>query len=517
MPAGPDPEDRTVAVLADLPLHDRSPSLPAPRRAGTPGSTGKTAVETCPAATITGIPAILLRFDLAVFGLGALAFVLLFWADIRRSSGYSCNLRGWERAAIAIGHGLAGVLILFLSSLIASALGLRFERAGEGIGGILLCIGLAYVGFSSFGLAWKALRSRPSRLLLQVHLALSVAATVLLLLLAVWAPVASLRKGMVPLALAGVILGSLLIALWQYRGNITRPATPKEGGAAGGGACVPVPGEVPARATSETVSPFPRELSGRFADPVIIGTGGLSRVFRARRKEDGRVVAVKVPLALDEATGKAFLREMRAWEGLSHPNILPILGANILPVPYVEMEYLPRSLEELGKPVDLKTAARIVAGIARGLAYAHARGIIHRDLKPGNILLTRDLEPKIGDWGLSRFLTGSTVTDVQGFSPRYAAPEQVDPKRYGPVGPATDIHGLGAIFYELVTGRPAFGGDGIAEITHGILSDVPVPPSAINPDAGPVDGIILRCLEKEPGKRYRSAADLERDLLPFTG
>jgi len=516
MPAGPDRGNRTEGALPDLPPHDRAFPLPAPQRQAAPDSTGVPATETCPAATVAGIPAILLRFDLAVFGLGALAFILLFWADMGRSRGFSCQLRKWEGVALAIGHGLAGVLVLFLSFLIASALGLRFEKAGEGISGILLCIGLSYVGFSSFGLAWKAIRSRPSRLLLQLHLVLSIAATVLLLLLAVWAPVAPLRKGMVPLALAGVILASLLLALWQYRRNIPGPATPKEGGMAGGGAGAPVSGGVPAQA-SETVSPFPRELSGRFADPVIIGTGGLSRVFRVRRKEDGRVVAVKVPLALDEATGKAFLREMRAWEGLSHRNILPILGANILPVPYVEMEYLPRSLEDLEKPVDLKTAARIVAGIARGLAYAHARGIIHRDLKPGNILLTPDLEPKIGDWGLSRFLTGSTVTDVQGFSPRYAAPEQVDPKRYGPVGPATDIYGLGAIFYELVTGRPAFGGDGIAEITHGILSNVPAPPSAINPDAGPVDGIILRCLEKDPGKRYRSAADLERDLLPLIG
>jgi len=449
----------------------------------------------------------LARFDLAVLGLGALAFVLLFWADGERSRDWTCTLTRREGILLAVGNAATGIAILCLSFLIASSLGIRLELAGEGPGSVLFCVMLFYLGFSSLGLGWKALRSLPSRLLLQVHPVFSALAAVLLLLVPLSAT--PVRKAILPLVLAGVILLSTILALMQYRRNRPRTGTTERGGGEGPAA--------PRAPGAETVTAFPRELSARYVDPVIVGTGGLSRVFRARRREDGREVAVKVPLALDETTGKAFLREMQAWMGLSHDNILPILGANILPVPYVEMEFLPRSLEDLEKPVDPETAARIVAGIARGLSYAHARGIVHGDLKPGNILLTQELQPKIGDWGLSKFLGVSTATDVQGFSPRYAAPEQLDPGEYGPVSTRTDIYGLGAVFYELVTGRPPFTGNGITAITRGILHDEPVPPSTLNPVARPVDGIILKCLEKDPGKRYQDARDLERDLVPFTG
>jgi serine/threonine protein kinase len=313
-----------------------------------------------------------------------------------------------------------------------------------------------------------------------------------------------------------VTIASLVLALWHHlrmKSGEDRSYGPgmREGDETRVGRREPVP------SGPDLPSPFPGDLLTRFAEPVVIGSGGVSRVFRARRRDTGRMVAVKVPLAMDEATGMSFLKEMRAWEGLHHGNIVRILGANILPVPYVEMEYLPRSLDDLEKPLDTRVAARIVAGIARGLAFAHGRGIIHRDLKPGNILVTDALEPKIGDWGLSRFTGGATATDISGFSPRYAAPEQLDPGRYGKPDRRTDIYGAGCIFYELVTGRPPFDGGSIAEITGRILTTDPVPPSVLNPATAPVEGIIVRCLEKEPGRRYQEAAALERDIREFLG
>jgi hypothetical protein len=380
---------------------------------------------------------------------------------------------------------------------------------------VSLCILLAFLGFSSFGLALAAYRSRPAPVLSRYHPFLSAVATAALLILIPLSPVA-VRRSMILLGLGGATFASTVLAFWQHRGMRSKEGT-IPGEPAGEGIRTQIAGEDHASPESHLPSSFPRDLLSRFTDPEVIGSGGVSRVFRARRKDSGRVVAVKVPLTMDEVTGMAFLKEMRTWEELKHENIAQILGANILPVPYVEMEFFPRSLDELKKPLDIRTAARIVAGIARGLAFAHARGIIHRDLKPGNIPLTDTLEPKIGDWGLSKFLGGGTATDLSGFSPNYAAPEQVDPGRFGHADERTDIYGAGGIFYELVTGQPPFTGEGIAEITGRILSSAPALPSSLNPAARPVDGIIMRCLEKEPKRRYPRAGDLEEDLLRFLG
>ncbi|HUK92627.1 MAG TPA: serine/threonine-protein kinase [Methanomicrobiales archaeon] len=486
------------------------------REAG--GGSSLAVVPAAPAVhpVIAAILRILPLLDLAILGLGALAFLSLYWPDRTHSPEYASGLSRKEDLLLAAGHGILGVIALASSILLENALAIRLAPRGEGVAPVSLCILLAFLGFSSFGLALAAYRSRPAPVLSRYHPFLSAVATVALLLLIPFTPVA-VRRSTLLLALGAVTFASTALAFWQHHNLITLEGGRQKGAGREAGGRRTTIGQGTAGRILNLPSSFPRDLLNRFSDPEVVGSGGVSRVFRARRKDSGRVVAVKVPLSLDEMTGMAFLKEMRTWEELNHENIARILGANILPVPYVEMEFFPRSLEELGKPLDARTATRIVAGIARGLAFAHARGIIHRDLKPGNVLVTDDLEPKIGDWGLSRFLGGATATDISGFSPSYAAPEQVDPGRYGKPDERTDIYGAGGIFYELVTGRPPFTGEGLAEITAKILNSEPPPPSALNPAADAVEGIIMRCLEKDPGKRYQRAGDLEEDLLGFLG
>jgi hypothetical protein len=257
---------------------------------------------------------------------------------------------------------------------------------------------------------------------------------------------------------------------------------------------------------------FPPALAGRYTGVAPVGSGGTARVFLATRVSDGRTVAVKVPLRTDEATGRTFLKEISIWKGLVHQNIVRVCAVNILPSPYVEMEYFERSLKDLEKPLSPSEACDIVAGVAEGLAYAHARGVIHRDLKPGNILLAPDGTPKIADWGLGRVLADDDETVAPGFSLRYAAPEQLAPARYGSAGAWTDLFQLGVVLYELLTGAFPYAATGPGEYAGAVLRDDPVPPSAVEQALAGFDPIVLRCLEKDPGKRYASAEAFLADL-----
>jgi parallel beta-helix repeat protein len=254
---------------------------------------------------------------------------------------------------------------------------------------------------------------------------------------------------------------------------------------------------------------FPPELESRYMDIRHIGSGGVANVFAAHRKTDNRLVAVKIPISFDEVTGKCFLNEITAWQKLRHKNIVEVLEVNILPVPYVEMEYVPGSLEAVAKPLPVWKAVHLVHGIADGLAYAHAHGIIHRDIKPHNILVTGYFVPKISDWGMSKVIaTTMEKSSVAGFSLSYAAPEQVSPAEFGRTDVRTDIYQLGALFYELVTGSIPFGGESIVEVGNAIVREDPTPPTEYNPDAEAVEKIILKCLAKKPQDRYQTADEL---------
>jgi serine/threonine protein kinase len=259
----------------------------------------------------------------------------------------------------------------------------------------------------------------------------------------------------------------------------------------------------------EQKSYFPRDLENKYSDITYVGRGGIAWVYAANRTSDGRRVAVKIPISFDEVTGISFLNEIKAWQVLRHKNIVEISAVNILPVPYVEMEYVAGSLEMIPKPIPVWKAVHIVRGIADALRYAHGLGIIHRDIKPHNILVTDDLTPKITDWGMSKVLALDTKkSSIAGFSLSYAAPEQVSPLEFGRTDARTDIYQLGVVFYELVTGSIPFGGESMMEVGNAILREPPISPSGCNADAATVERIILKCLEKDPGQRYQSADEL---------
>ena len=261
-----------------------------------------------------------------------------------------------------------------------------------------------------------------------------------------------------------------------------------------------------------TPKTFPPELSESYEEVKYIGKGGFARVFKAKRK-NGKIVAVKIPISLDPATGKSFIKELTNWTKLEHPNIVEVHDYNILPIPYFEMELCDFSLADIKKPVEPEKAAWLVFNICEGLKYTHSRNIIHRDLKPQNIML-KDGIPKISDWGLSKVIAESTSATTAMFTPLYAAPEQIS-RKFGKPDVRTDVWQLGVIFYELVTGELPFNGDDAVEIMSAITMDEPVQPSVINPEAKDVESIILKCLEKEQEKRYQSVEELQKDLAKY--
>lgn len=260
---------------------------------------------------------------------------------------------------------------------------------------------------------------------------------------------------------------------------------------------------------------FPQKLSHLYTNPEFIGSGGFARVFKAKRK-DGELVAVKIPLNMDENTGRSFLREITSWQRLTNRNIVRLFDANILPIPYLELEYMDGgSLEDLEKPVEIQLACELVFNIADGLRYAHDNGIIHRDLKPHNILLTKDLTPRITDWGLSKVTSNSKTSKMMGFSPLYASPEQISPSEFGRTDERSDIFQLGVIFYELVTGKLPFTGDSFVEIASSIINKEPVPISNLNAEAKEIENIIIKCLSKKQGDRYQNISEFLHDLAGF--
>jgi serine/threonine-protein kinase len=256
----------------------------------------------------------------------------------------------------------------------------------------------------------------------------------------------------------------------------------------------------------------------------VLGRGGMGVVYRARQLSLGRCVAIKVMLAGAQASPEERLRfrvEAESVALLCHPNIVQVYEVGEQNgYPFCSLEYVDGgSLAEKlrGGPMPAAKAAQLVEKLARAVDAAHRHGIIHRDLKPPNILLTADGEPKIADFGLAKRMGDTfdqTRTGAGLGTPSYMAPEQVEAAKG--VGPAADIYGLGAILYETLTGHPPFEGPSAMTIMARVLSEEPMPPRKRNP-AIPRDAavICLKCLEKDPRRRYPSAAALGDDLLSF--
>jgi len=254
---------------------------------------------------------------------------------------------------------------------------------------------------------------------------------------------------------------------------------------------------------------FP-EMAEKYLESEFIGKGGFGCVYKVKRR-DGAVVAIKLPINFDESTGKSFLTEIQNWTKFNHPNIVKIFDYNALPHLFVEEELCDSSLDKERKPLDCKKAVWILNQVCDGLKYAHARNVIHRDLKPANILLKNGI-PKISDWGLSKNVTELSLLSTNTYTPSYAAPEQIRNKAKDQ---RTDVWQVGVILYELVTGSLPFTGDNMLEISENISTTNPVPPGNINPEAKKIEPVILRCMEKDPVKRYQSIAELQKDLAGF--
>jgi serine/threonine protein kinase/tetratricopeptide (TPR) repeat protein len=253
-----------------------------------------------------------------------------------------------------------------------------------------------------------------------------------------------------------------------------------------------------------------------------IGRGGQGVVYRARQKSLNRTVALKVIGLGQWATPahlKRFRREAEAAANLDHPCIVPIYEVGEREGScYFSMKFIDGGqLDEVTKrqPISARTAAELIAKLARTVHHAHEHGILHRDIKPGNVLLDRNGEPHLTDFGLARLVeTESTVTrtmEVLG-TPSYMAPEQAVGNN-ARVSRTTDVYGLGAVFYQLLTGHPPFAGGTTFETVRLVLDTEPRQPRLWNPKIDrDLATICLKCLEKDPQRRYASALVLAEDL-----
>jgi tetratricopeptide (TPR) repeat protein/tRNA A-37 threonylcarbamoyl transferase component Bud32 len=259
----------------------------------------------------------------------------------------------------------------------------------------------------------------------------------------------------------------------------------------------------------------------------MLGRGGMGVVYKARHVRLNRTVAVKMLLNGAHGSPEArarFLREAEAVAGLRHPNIVQVYelgdqgGQPYFTMEFIEGGNLARKLA--GTPQPPRHAASLLATLAEAVGAAHRSGIVHRDLKPSNVLLTADGTPKVSDFGLAKRMEGEsslTWTGTAVGTPSYMAPEQAEASPLA-WGPAVDIYSLGAVLYELLTGRPPFRADTAAETIRQAISQDPVPPSRLNARVPrDVETICLKCLHKEPHLRYSGAAALAADLHHFLG
>jgi hypothetical protein len=256
-----------------------------------------------------------------------------------------------------------------------------------------------------------------------------------------------------------------------------------------------------------------------------LGRGGMGVVYKARQVAADRVVALKMILHGGHAGEDALARfrtEAKAIARLQHPNIVQVYEVGEHDgLPFFSLEFCPGgSLERklAGTPLPAREAARLVEVLARAMHAAHRAQIIHRDLKPANVLLAADGTPKVTDFGLAKQLgaaAGPTQSNAFMGTPSYAAPEQAA-GNWAAVGPATDTYALGAILYECLTGRPPFKGPTTFDTLMQVLTDDPVPPRQLQSTTPKdLETICLKCLHKEPARRYATAEALAEDLRRF--
>ena len=277
----------------------------------------------------------------------------------------------------------------------------------------------------------------------------------------------------------------------------------------------------PRRSGSEGNSPSGSVLSN-YELLEQIGEGGMGVVYKARQRGLNRIVALKMIRSgslASESEVKRFRSEAQAAARLQHPNVVAIHevgeheGRPFFTMDFIEGQNLAQVAQ--GTPLGAERAARYVQTIAEAVHCAHQLGILHRDLKPANILLDRNDQPRITDFGLAKQLEsdpGLTMSGAILGTPSYMPPEQAAGKRKD-MGPACDVYSLGAVLYDLLTGRPPFRADTPLDTLRQVVEAAPAPPRLLNPKVPrDLETICLKCLAKNPGQRYPTAQELADDL-----
>lgn len=255
-----------------------------------------------------------------------------------------------------------------------------------------------------------------------------------------------------------------------------------------------------------------------------LGSGGMGVVYLVRELVGKRRVVVKMLRSgcfCDDREREQFRREIETVSRLQHPGVIQVRDhGEVDGCPYYSMDHIdgPSLSQRLRQgPLASRDAARLLLKIAQAVQHAHEQGIVHRDLKPANILLDAQSKPHVIDFGLAREIDELAERDDGAIigTPLYMAPEQAM-GRTERMGPAADIYSLGAILYEMLTGRPPFEGGSLLMILRQVLEESPTPPTQLNPQVSAVlEAICLRCLEKDPSQRYPSAEALADDLMRY--
>ncbi len=266
-----------------------------------------------------------------------------------------------------------------------------------------------------------------------------------------------------------------------------------------------------------------KKLDGRYEIKEIIGVGGMANVYRAYDSIDDRTVAVKIlrdeHMQNDELL-RRFRNESKAIAVLSHPNIVKVYDVSFNEdIQYIVMEYIDgitlKEYIEQQKVLRWKEAVHFTVQILRALQHAHDKGIVHRDIKPQNIMLLADGTIKVADFGIARFARASqqTVTDKAIGSVHYISPEQA---KGDVTDEKSDIYSVGVMLYEMTTGKLPFDADSPVTVALQQIQSQPKRPRSINPDIPEgLEDIIIRAMQKDPARRYQSAAEMLRDIDEF--
>ncbi len=270
----------------------------------------------------------------------------------------------------------------------------------------------------------------------------------------------------------------------------------------------------------------PRLLGDRYELDGVVGRGGMAEVYRAHDIRLDRTVAIKtlrIDLARDQTFQARFRREAQSAASLNNPSIVAVYDtgedmATGLPVPYIVMEYVDgrtvRDLLQADHRLLPERALEIVDGVLGALDYSHQSGIVHRDIKPGNVMVTRNGDIKVMDFGIARAMSDDQATMTQTAqvigTAQYLSPEQARGER---VDARSDLYSTGCLMYELLTGRPPFTGDSPVAIAYQHVRENPVPPSVVDPEIPSwADAIVLKAMAKDPADRYQSAAEMRMDV-----